>query len=87
MEMMHAPQHRYRMDDHDRRTDKVFNETPAFIAAKKAGTCETLVVKAAGLAVTKAKSIFEADSTKGIFHGDLNADNIFFDDGKIKFSH
>jgi len=61
---------------------KVLNETPAFIAAKKAGKeqCQTLAATAAGLAVDKAKSIFTAASTKGIVHGDLNAGNIFFDD-------
>ncbi|KAJ6548122.1 hypothetical protein DFH09DRAFT_1504598 [Mycena vulgaris] len=61
---------------------KVFNETPAFIAAKKAGKeeCQALAATAAGLAVDKAKSIFDAASTKGVVHGDLNAGNIFFDD-------
>ncbi|KAF8156366.1 hypothetical protein K438DRAFT_1777452 [Mycena galopus ATCC 62051] len=60
---------------------KVLNETPAFITAKAAGKeqCQTLAATAAGLAVAKAKSIFNAASTKGIVHGDLNAGNIFFD--------
>ncbi|KAJ7590179.1 hypothetical protein C8J56DRAFT_937052 [Mycena floridula] len=60
---------------------KLFNKTSAFETAKKAGKdkCLELAEAAATLAVAKAKAIFDNGASK-IFHGDLNAGNIFFDD-------
>ncbi|KAK6983828.1 APH domain-containing protein, partial [Favolaschia claudopus] len=64
---------------------KVFNQTPAFLAVKSSkDDCLALADTAAGLAVAKAESIFDATlpngNGKGVVHGDLNAGNIFFDD-------
>lgn len=52
------------------------------LSAKKVGKEEfqKLAATAADFAVAKAKSIFDAASTKGIVRGDLNAGDIFFDD-------